>query len=78
MPTGMMPELDGTWIILSLVPSGIGFVLFTYGKKMHRTPQLVGGIALMVYPIFTPTSATLVGVGTAICVAVWSAIKLGW
>ena len=73
-----MPDLDPTWLILSLIPSGIGFVLFTYGKKMQRTPQLVGGIVLMIYPYFTPTSATLIGVGTAICVAVWSAIKLGW
>ena len=73
-----MPDLDATWIILSLIPSGIGFVLFTYGKKMHRAPQLVGGIALMVYPYFTPTSATLISVGTMICVAVWCAVKLGW
>ena len=73
-----MLDLDPTLIILSLIPSGIGFVLFTYGRKMHRTPQLVGGIALMVYPYLTPTTVTMIGVGTLICAAVWFAIRLDW
>jgi hypothetical protein len=73
-----MLELDGTLIILSLIPSAIGFVLFRYGRKMRRAPQLAGGIALMVYPLFTPTAATMIGVGTVICVAVWLAVEYGW
>ena len=56
----------------------IGFVLFTYGKKMHRLPQLIGGIALMVYPYFTPTVTTLVSVGTLICALVWFAVQLDY
>lgn len=48
-------NLDATWLLLSLVPSGIGFVLFTYGKKQSRWPQLAAGIAFMIYPYFTDT-----------------------
>jgi hypothetical protein len=44
--------IDPAWLFLSLVPSGLGFVLFRYGKKQDRWPQLVAGFALMVYPYF--------------------------
>ena len=71
-------DFDPTLIIVSLIPSGIGFVLFTYGKKMHRLPHLVGGIALMVYPYFTPTMTTMISVGTLICAIVWFAVQLDW
>ena len=60
------------------MPGGIGFVLFVYGKKQARPPQLVAGLALMAYPYFTPTVASFVGVGALICAALWYAIRLGW
>ena len=69
---------DPAWLFLSLIPSGIGLVLFVYGKKQARMPQLIGGIILMVYPILTPTIASLVGIGVLVCVAVWMAIRAGW
>jgi len=61
-----------------LIPGGIGFVLFVYGKKQARPPQLVAGLALMVYSYFTPTVTSLVGVGALICAALWYAVRLGW
>ena len=70
--------LDPTWLFLSLIPGGIGFVLFVYGKKQQRWPQLVGGLAFMVYPYFTPTALSLTIVGAALGVAVWLAIGMGW
>jgi hypothetical protein len=76
MPPGF--DFDPTILIVSMIPSGIGFVLFTYGKKMHRLPQLLGGIAMMVYPYFTPTLATMASVGTLICALVWFAVQLDW
>jgi hypothetical protein len=70
--------LDPTWLFLSLIPSGIGFVLFVYGKKLQRWPQLLGGLVFMVYPYFTPTLTTLTAVGLALGAAVWIAVRLGW
>ena len=70
--------LDPTWLFLSLIPGGIGFVLFMWGKKQDRWPQLVTGLALMVYPYFTPTSGSLIAVGGILGGALWLALRLGW
>jgi hypothetical protein len=71
-------DFDPTVLIVSMIPSAIGFVLFTYGRKMHRTPQLIGGIALMVYPYFTPTLTTMISVGLLICAIVWFVVQMDW
>jgi hypothetical protein len=79
MPTdGLTLNFDPWWLFLSLIPSGVGFVLFIYGKKQARMPYLVAGIVLMVYPIFTPTVLSLVGVGATVCAALWLAVRAGW
>ena len=71
-------NFDPTLLILSLIPSGVGFVLFVYGKKQQRLPQLATGIALMVYPYFTNTVLSLLGVGAALCGALYLMISAGW
>lgn len=71
-------SFDPTWIFLSMIPAGIGFVLFVYGKKQERWPHLVAGIAMMVYPYFTPTITVMTAVGVVICVALWYAVRLGY
>ena len=69
---------DPTWLFLSLIPSGIGFALFVYGKKQGRIPQLVAGVALMVYPYVATTVTTLLTFGLVIVGGLWMAIRLGW
>jgi hypothetical protein len=71
-------NLDPAWLFLSLIPSGIGFVLIVYGKKQGRWPHLVAGLALTVYPYLATTLLTLVTIGVLIGVGLWSAIRLGW
>ena len=71
-------NIDATGLILSLIPSGAGFVLFVYGKKQSRWPQLAGGLLLMVYPYFTPSAPALLGVGAALAAAIYYAIQAGW
>jgi hypothetical protein len=71
-------SLDPTWLFASLFPAGIGFVLFVYGKKQERWPQLVAGLAFMVYPYFTPTIFTLLVGAAAVGAALWVALRLGW
>ena len=71
-------HIDPLWLLLSLVPSGIGFVLFAYGKKQARWPQLSAGLLLMVYPYFATTTTSLIVVGALILSGLWGAVRLGW
>ena len=70
--------LDPMWLFLSLIPGGIGFVLFVYGKKQARWPQMVAGLLLMVYPYFTPSLIALIAAGGAIGVVLWYLLRIGW
>lgn len=71
-------SLNPTWLFLSLIPSGIGFVLFVYGKKQERWPQLAAGLAFMVYPYFTASVPLLVGAGLLLGMVLWMALRAGW
>ena len=70
--------IDPAWLLLSLIPSGAGFVLFVYGKKQQRWPQLAAGLVLMVYPYFATTIAALLIVGVLVTAALWYALRLGY
>jgi hypothetical protein len=71
-------NFDPNWLILSLIPSGIGFILFVYGKKQARWPQLAGGLLLMAYPYFTQSVTALLAVGAALGAAIYYAVWAGW
>ena len=71
-------SLDPTWIFLSLIPGGIGFVLFVYGKKQQRWTILAFGVAFMVYPYFAPGIGALVGGGVVLGALLWWAVRSGW
>lgn len=66
-------------LFFSLIPSGIGFVLFMYGRKQQRWPHLVSGLVFMVYPYFTPSLALMSLTGVAIAFVLWyGVVRLGW
>ena len=71
-------NLDPTWVFLSLIPSGIGFVLFVYGKKQERWPYMLAGIVFSIYPYFTPSILVMVTVGVALGTGLWLAVRAGW
>lgn len=70
-------NFDPTLLILSIFPSSVGFVLFMYGKKEQRWPQLAAGILMMVYPYFTNTVTSMLVTGTVITAALWYVVRLG-
>jgi hypothetical protein len=71
-------NFDPAWLFLSLVPSGAGFVLFTYGRKQVRIPQMLAGVALMVYPYFTASVWSMTLVGVLIGGALYAALQMGY
>ncbi len=70
--------MDATWLFLSLIPGGIGFFLFAYGKKQQRWTLVVAGLAFMVYPYFTSTTTSMTVVGVALGASLWVALRAGW
>ena len=71
-------NVDPTLLMLSVIPSGVGFVLFTYGRKSDRWPQLVTGILFMVYPYFTGSTISMVSVGVLLGAMLYLMIQVGW
>jgi len=65
-------------LFVSLIVGSVGFVLLVYGKKQQRLPQVFAGLALMIYPYFVDGWLAMAGVGAAICVALWWAIRVGY
>jgi hypothetical protein len=47
----------------------IGFAYFLYGRKQHRTPPLICGLALMGFPYFVDNTIALAAIGLTLCVA---------
>jgi hypothetical protein len=66
------------WLFLSLVPSGVGFVLFSYGRKQDRWPMLVAGLAFMVYPYFTSTVTAMATVGAVLGLGLYATVRAGY
>lgn len=58
-------------LVAMLLFSGIGFVAFSYGRKMERWPLAIGGVVLMVYPYFINRAWLLWALGVAICGAMY-------
>ena len=69
--------LEPAYIAVSLVVSGVGFVMFMYGKKQHRPVQLASGLLLLVIPFFVRDALLLGVIGAAICAMVWGGVKAG-
>ena len=70
--------LDPTWLFLSLIPGGAGFVLLVYGKKQGRWPHLVAGLAFMAYPYFATSVLSLIAIGVGLAVGLYVAVRSGW
>jgi hypothetical protein len=70
--------MNPTWLFLSLIPGGIGFVMFVYGKKQERWIYVAAGLIFMTYPYFTTTTTSLTIVGGALSAALWFAVRAGW
>ena len=67
-------NFDPTWIFLSLIPGGIGFVLFVYGKKLQRWPHMIAGLLLM--DIFVVVALLTIGARRAAALGAGAHLRL--
>jgi hypothetical protein len=71
-------SLDPGWIVASLIVSSVGFILLNYGRKFARVPQIVVGLAMLIYPYFVPGVLVNVLVAVGLLAVLWVAVRLGW
>ena len=69
--------MSSTSLMTSMLVSTIGFGFFIYGKKQQRLPQILTGVALMVYPYFVDSAAWMLAVGAGAITAMYVAIRYG-
>jgi hypothetical protein len=58
--------------------AGKRLAFFMYGKKEKRIPQMLGGLALMVYPYFVDGLWLILGIGVLLVGLLVAAVRLGW
>lgn len=76
--TAIGMDLSSGGLFLSLIIGSVGTVLFIYGKKQGRFPQMIAGIVLVAYPYFVSNLWVMGGIAVAICAAVWGAVRMGY
>ncbi len=69
--------LEPGYLIVSLIVSSVGFVMFIYGKRQQRAVQLGAGLLLSLLPFFVRDGLLLGIAGVAISAIVWGAVKAG-
>jgi hypothetical protein len=65
-------------LLTSLLVSSVGLVLFLYGKKQARWPQMAVGVVMMVYTYFLSSVAISLGIAAGLALLLWVLLRLGW
>ena len=71
-------NLDASSLVASFVVSGVGFVLFSYGRKMGRVPHVVTGLVLMIFPYFVSNVPLMFGIGAVLCGLLYALARAGF
>ena len=71
-------DLDANSLIAGFLVSGVGFVLFSYGRKMSRFPHIILGLVLMVFPYFVPGVLMMFGIAALLCGLLYLATRMGY
>jgi hypothetical protein len=64
-------------LVASFFVSAVGFVLFSFGRRMQRTPQIVAGVTLLIAPYFVPGVLFTLLLLPLVAVLLWAALWYG-
>jgi hypothetical protein len=70
--------MDANALLSSLFISSIGLVVFMYGKRQGRLPQMVIGFVLLVYTYFLSSVAWIFVIAGLLLGLLWLLVRLGW
>jgi len=70
-------DIEAGSLIASLIVSSIGFVVFGYGKRLQRVPQMIVGLALMAFPYFVPSVPLMAGIAASLLGGLWVVVRRG-
>ena len=70
-------DLEGSSLLASLIVSSIGFVVFGYGKRLERVPQIAIGLLLMGFPYFVSSVPLMAAIAAVLLAGLWVAVRFG-
>lgn len=70
-------SFDPGSLIAGLLVSSIGFVVFEYGRRMRRPPQVGIGLILLIFPYFVASVWVMLGIAVLLLAALWLALARG-
>jgi hypothetical protein len=70
-------DIETSSLIASLIVSAIGFVVFGYGKRQQRVPQIAVGLVLMGFPYLVPSVPVMAGIAAVLLAGLWFAVRSG-
>jgi len=70
-------SFDAGSLIAGLLVSGVGFVLFEYGRRMRRPPQIGVGLVLLIFPYFVSNVLAMLAIAAALLVTLWVLLMRG-
>jgi hypothetical protein len=68
-------DIDPSYLLASLVVSGVGFVLYRYGRSQRRFPYSAIGITMMIYPYFVTDVRWMLAVAVLLGGTLWSLVR---
>lgn len=70
-------NFEPDYLFASMLVSGVGFVVFKYGRGQRRLPHTAIGLVLMVFPYAVSSLWAMLGIGAGLCALLWLVTRLG-
>jgi hypothetical protein len=70
-------SLDPGFLIASLLVSGVGFVVFSYGRTQRRLPHALIGVVMLIYPYFVTNVPHMLALVPVLLAVLWLMIRFG-